>query len=364
MATEEQLRRAREQRIAQRAAARAERAAATAGTAAPARSRPTRGPRRAGVAGLVRRPAPAYRRRRLAALAVLVALLVGLALAVAGLGGSDSGDGSEQPAAGPPPRPELPRGGHSILPERRVVAYYGAPQDDELGILGIGSPELAARRLERQARAYAEPRRPVLPTLELIAVVAAAHPGDDGTYALRQSDAVIRRYLRAARRAEALLMLDIQPGRSDFLAEAQRLRKWLREPDVSLAIDPEWRVTAPEVPAQVIGHVDADEVNATSAWLSRLVEGERLPDKLFLIHQFTDDMVDETALRPRKGLDVVLNADGFGSRVVKKQKYHRFTRQAPGFHQGFKLFYKEDVDLMPPPRVLRMKPPPDVVIYE
>jgi hypothetical protein len=118
------------------------------------------------------------------------------------------------------------------------------------------------------------------------------------------------------------------------------------------------------VPAQVIGHVDAREVNATSAWLAELIATERLPDKLFVIHQFTDDMVDETALRARKGLDIVLNADGFGSRVVKRQKYHRFTRQAPGFHQGFKLFYREDLDLMPPRRVMRLKPAPDVVIYE
>jgi hypothetical protein len=61
---------------------------------------------------------------------------------------------------------------------------------------------------------------------------------------------------------------------------------------------------------------------------------------------------------------MVLNADGFGSRVVKVQKYHRFTREAPGFHQGFKLFYQEDLDLMAPRQVMRLRPTPDVVIYE
>ena len=353
-ADEETLRREREERIAQRAAARRARAdGATTAVAAPAPAAP------AGGRGNV------YRRRRIVAAAGGRLVIVALALLVTGLGGS--GDDAEEPAAdraAAAPLPELPRGGRSILPEHRIVAYYGAPQDDELGILGIGPPDLAVRRLERQARGYEEPGRPVLPTLELIAVVAAAHPGDDGLYALRQSDAVIRRYLRAARRAKALLLLDIQPGRADFLSEAQRLQKWLREPDVSLAIDPEWRVTDPEVPGQVIGRVAAGEVNATAAWLAQLVQRERLPDKLFVIHQFTDDMVDETALQPRKGLDIVLNADGFGSRVVKRQKYHRFTRQAPGFHQGFKLFYKEDLDLMPPRRVMRLNPAPDVVIYE
>ena len=76
-------------------------------------------------------------------------------------------------------------------------------------------------------------------------------------YRARQTDAVIRRYLRAARQAKALLLLDIQPGRSDFFTETTRLEKWLKEPDVGLALDPEWRVVDGQVPGQVIGHVDA-----------------------------------------------------------------------------------------------------------
>ena len=83
-----------------------------------------------------------------------------------------------------------------------------------------------------------------------------------------------------------------------------------------------------------------------------------------VIHQFTDDMVDDTQLQPREGLQIVLNADGFGGRPVKKAKYHAFTRQAPGFEPGFKLFYREDVDLMTPGQVLRLRPPPDFVVYE
>ncbi len=65
-------------------------------------------------------------------------------------------------------------------------------------------------------------------------------------------------------------MLDIQPGRSDFFTETTRLRKWLRQPDVGLALDPEWRVTDAQVPGQVIGRVDSRELNATTAWLSQL----------------------------------------------------------------------------------------------
>ena len=83
-----------------------------------------------------------------------------------------------------------------------------------------------------------------------------------------------------------------------------------------------------------------------------------------VVHQFTDEMVDETALRARRDLDIVLNADGFGGREIKEAKYHAFTRQDHGFFAGFKLFYEEDVDLMSPRQVLRLRPPPDFVVYE
>ena len=308
-------------------------------------------------------PRHIYRRRRLTALGGLVAVLVAAAL-VAGSGGDDGETSKTAASVQETTPPELPRGGRSILPEHRVVAFYGAPQSRELGALGIGTPRGAARRLERQAREYRREDRAELPALELITVIANAHPGDDGMYRSRQSDAVIKRYLRAARRTKSLLLLDIQPGRSDFFTETTRLKKWLKEPDVGLALDPEWRVGEGEVPGQVIGHVSSREVNATSAWLEQLVAEGDLPEKLFVIHQFTDDMVDHTRLKLREGLAMVLNVDGFGGREIKRAKYRSFAREAPEFHHGFKLFYEEDTDLMTARQVLRMRPRPELVVYE
>ena len=306
-------------------------------------------------------------RRRLVAAGVAVAAVV-LILAVAGVfaggGGPEETAGDEASPTPAPAPPELPRGGRTVLPDFRVVGFYGAPQDEQLGALGIGSPDEAADRLTEQAAAYERGGRPVLPALELIAVIANADPGDDGTYRSRQPNGVIRRYLRAARRHDMLLVLDIQPGRSDFFTETTRLERWLRQPDVGLALDPEWRVSDSEVPGQVIGQVDSREVNATSAWLAQLVTRHELPQKLFIVHQFTDGMVDDTELQRRPELAMVLNADGFGSAPVKRAKYHAFTRAARSFEQGFKLFYEEDAGLMTPRQVLRLRPAPDVVVYE
>jgi hypothetical protein len=313
-------------------------------------------------------PPSVFWRRRFVALAAVVLLgltVAAVAGAFTGPAGEDGTRLAAQPTpAPPPPPPELPRGGRRILPDHRIVGFYGAPQSAELGALGIGTPDAAARRLLAQAEPYERPARPVLPALELLAVIANADAGQDGMYRTRQPNRIVRRYLRAARRHRMLLILDIQPGRSDFFRETTRLERWLREPDVGLALDPEWRVQAGEVPGQVIGQVEAREVNATSAWLAQLVERHDLPEKLFVIHQFHEDMVDDTLLRTRPGLAMVLNADGFGTRAAKKSKYRFFARAAPQFHQGFKLFYEEDTDLMRPRAVLRLRPSPDVVVYE
>lgn len=305
------------------------------------------------------------RRRVLAGVAASLLLLVVVLLAAGGDDEPAREDGAGEAASRPDRPPELPRGGRRIFPRHRVVAFYGAPQADELGALGIGSPDAAGRRLARQARAYRRPGRPELPAFELIAVVANGAPGSDGRYRTRQGPAVIRRYLAAARRARALLLLDIQPGRADFLDEMRALEPFLREPDVGLALDPEWHVGPGQVPGRVLGSVDAGVVNEVSARLARIVRERRLPEKLLVVHQFTRDMVSgRERLARRAGVPIVLDVDGFGTQAQKVAKYRELTRGTRGFVAGLKLFYREDTGLMTPREVLRLRPQPQLVIYE
>ena len=307
------------------------------------------------------------RRRRLTLVGVLIGVaVVVLAVTSAGsiLGGGD-GDGGSAGAEEEAPPPELPGGGRKVFPDRRVVAYYGAPQDKQLGALGMGSPEQVARRLRRQARPYARPGRPVLPAFELISTVVQADPGEDGDHAFRQTPRTIRGYLRAARREHMLLILDIQPGYAAFMKEVRALRPYLLEPDVSLALDPEWSLQPPALPGQEIGWTDASTVNRVSAYLSRLVRRHRLPEKLLVLHRFTTDMIqNERALETRPGVALTVNVDGFGDRPNKISKYHQLTDRRRGRHHGFKLFYEEDTNLMGPKQVLRLRPAPDLIVYE
>jgi hypothetical protein len=309
-----------------------------------------------------------YRRRRVLALVVGVVLLV---LLVRGCSALVGGDGREEASEAASP-PELPRGGRLVLPRHRVVAYYGAPQDPALGVLGETPPEEAARKLARRAGEYSRPGRPVLPALELISTLAQSAPGNDGLHRLRQEAATIRRHLRAARAIKALLVLDVQPGQADFFEEVRALEPYLSQPDVGLALDPEWSVPAGTQPGSVIGSMDAEVVNQVSAYLARLVRLRDLPQKLLIVHQFTDEMItnrDLLASRPEVAL--VLNMDGFGTAELKEGVYDRLSQPTPrgpdrlgGPYNGFKLFFEEDTGLMSPRDVFGLRPPPDVVVYE
>ena len=311
------------------------------------------------------------RQRRVAALLLLAALVAVVVIAAGALSADDSNDdrgaraGQPDKPAKPKPPPELPRGGRRIFPRYRIVGFYGAPQDDALGALGIGSPAQMAARLRKQTRPYRRGGRRILPTFELIATVASGAAGDDGSYSYRQPAAVIDRYLKAARKERALLLLDVQPGRANFVSEVKRLRPWLEQPDVSLALDPEWRIGPGQVPGKVIGTVSPGEVNRVIRYVRGIVRQHKLPQKLLLIHQFTDDMIPnkQRLLRPRE-LAVTINVDGFGDQPNKIAKYHEFAHGARGFHHGFKLFYEEDTNLMTPKQVLRLRPKPSIVVYE
>ena len=114
----------------------------------------------------------------------------------------------------------------------------------------------------------------------------------------------------------------------------------------------------------MIGHVGSREVNATSAWLAQLVARHDLPQKLFIVHQFTDDMVDDKQLKRRDELAMVLNADGFGTKPVKVSKYQRVHARGDDVPPGLQALLRGGRGLMTPRQVLRLRPAPDVVVYE
>lgn len=267
-----------------------------------------------------------------------------------------------------PTTAELPRGGTTLFPRYRLVGYAGGVGTAAFGRLGVGDIDARGREIERRAKALAGGRTP-LPVFELITVVAHDTPGPHGTYNSRVSDAVIARYLAAARRHRALLLLDIQPGRQDFLPLVKGLARWLEQPDVGLALDPEWAVEPGDVPGRTFGRMTGRELDSVAADVDALVRRHHLPQKPLVFHQVAASVVvGESAVRQRPGVVVIKSVDGIGSRALKTATWTRLVAGLPHpIHTGFKLFFEEDRrhgPLMTPAQVLRLRPQPEYVLYE
>lgn len=264
-------------------------------------------------------------------------------------------------AGSPPERPA------ALLPTSRVVTYYGNPLDKRMGILGqLPVGEMLAR-LQGEARAWsqADPASAVRPGLELVAAVASDYPGEDGRYCTRMPAALIERVIGWAHRRGWITILDVQVGRSSVRAELERLRPYLRRPDVHFAIDPEFQMRRGLKPGQRIGSSDAEDVNVATILLAEIVDKYRLPPKLLLVHRFTDDMLrrrEKVRLDPRVQVAVVM--DGYGAPYAKRHIYRREITREPVEYAGIKLFYKNDRPMMSLAEVLKLEPVPRVIIYQ
>jgi hypothetical protein len=260
---------------------------------------------------------------------------------------------------------DLPGGGRRIFGNHRLlVAYYGTAGTGSLGVLGEASPERIVPRLLRAAAPFARGGRTVQPVFELIVTVAHAGPTKTGTYSSDIDRAQVQRYIDAAHRHGALLVLDLQPGRADFLTVARRWQWALEDPWVGLALDPEWRMGRHGVPGRRVGSVSAAEVNRVSSWLDQLTGRNGLPEKLFMLHQFRTDMIRNIAgVGDRAHLALVQHVDGFGTRSQKLATYRHVIRPRQ-FALGFKLFYDEDVHRMGPAQVLRIRPRVSYVSFQ
>jgi hypothetical protein len=264
----------------------------------------------------------------------------------------------------PPPATGSDCPGQSLFPTFTMIGLYGNGSGPALGVLGEQSPEASATRVSEVASAWKSFGRPVLGSFELIATTAQAAAGSDGLYRARSTEAEIQRYLDVARANGLYLVLDIQPGRSDFLTETKVYEKFLKEPNVGIALDPEWHVGPNSLPGVVIGSVSAAEVNEVSAYVAKIVADNHLPEKLFAIHQFQIRMIpDRELVVNRPGLATTFHMDGFGSQSEKLATWG-FTQIGAPFHNGFKLFLRQDSNLFTPTQISALSPRVDLVTYQ
>lgn len=264
---------------------------------------------------------------------------------------------------------ELPGGGQTVFPGRRMVALYGHPSGPYLGALGEQSIDATMTRVKEIAAQY-QPfsDEPVVPAFDLIATVASADPGPDGDYSSETSIEELDPWIDAAEEAGVYVILDFQSGRTDFLSQVQQYEELLERPTVGLALDPEWRLAPGQLPLQQIGTVSAAEINATSTWLADLTRDRSLPQKVLMVHQFRLDMISE-----REDLDVsrselafTLHADGHGTPGQKLDTWGALQSVMPeGIWPSWKNFYDEDKPMLTPEQTYSLvSPKPWLVTYQ
>jgi hypothetical protein len=278
-------------------------------------------------------------------------------------------------AAAPKPRSNqkaqatLPRGGREVFPRYRLVGYAGVTGASTLGRLGTGPLDQRVAEIERRAKPYAAGRE-ILPVVEVIATVVQGSAGRDGKYRVRLTDAQIAKYHKAARKHRAVMLLNLQPGRSEFITEAKAFEKWLKQPDVGVALDPEWAMDRGQRPGGVYGHTTGAELEEVARYLAGLVKRYDLPEKVMVYHQVARSVVRrESGLKAHDGVVMIKSVDGLGHPGPKKNTYRVVSKSTPKHvHAGFKLFFTEDRRhggrLMTPREVLALKPRPEYVMYE
>jgi hypothetical protein len=252
------------------------------------------------------------------------------------------------------------------------VAYYGNPLSKKMGALGEYPKEEMLRRLKAEVAKWekADPSLPVQPALHLIAVVAQGDKGKAGKYRMVMPDKVVNEVYGWAKENKFLLFIDIQTGHDNIRTLLPRFEWLLKNPDVHLAIDPEFNMgTTGKKPGSKIGTYDAADVNYASGYLAELVKKYNLPPKVFVVHRFTRDMVTNAKrIQPSPEVQIVMDMDGWGAPWLKRDSYRDYIISEPVQYTGFKLFYHNDTKkgdpLMTPQDLLRLNPKPIYIQYQ
>jgi hypothetical protein len=312
------------------------------------------------------RPAGRLSRRRVligAAATLGTAAAAGsIAAAIAATGINDHATATKQAVRLDPPDPV---GGW--LPGVLYVALYGHPGSSTLGVLGEQGVDAAVERAKVVAAPYVPFGRPVVPTFEIITTVASSSAGSDGDYSNEFPASKFQPWIDAARANDMHVILDLQPGRATFLSQAREIEGLLAQRNVSLALDPEWRVGPTQRPGGGrIGTVDGAEVNATIDYLDDVIRRFSLPPKMLVVHQFTPSMVtNKSIIRGTPRVQVVFQMDGFGTLALKVGSWDRMVADLPaGALTGWKNFYDEDRPTPTPAESLSVRPTPIYISYQ
>jgi hypothetical protein len=256
----------------------------------------------------------------------------------------------------------------SILLNNDIVAFYGHPASQNMGILGRHPIEKLDGMLAKVAAEYAEASGGRGVRRAFYIIFGTVWP--QGEIGIINED-LLTRWIEYARKKDILIFIDHQMGRYDPVDSLKRMFPWLRYSNVHLALDPEWRT---DKPMQEIGSITADELNRAQEAMEKYIVENKIPGERFLVvHQFNYRMIaDREKVRSDfERVRLIHCADGFGPPRIKRDTYafNALARNIP--IKGFKLFYNSgipgagyDEPLLSPAEVYALNPRPYLVMYQ
>ncbi|HEX2189789.1 MAG TPA: hypothetical protein VHG51_12860, partial [Longimicrobiaceae bacterium] len=259
----------------------------------------------------------------------------------------------------------------AILPDRRIVCYYGNPNSTRMGALGEYPRDEMLRRLQNEVQKWtaADPEHPAVPCLHMVTVVAQGDAGPSGLYRAQLRDVQTDSIYQMARSIGGIFFIDVQVGQDDIRNLMPRFEEFLKKPDIHFAVDPEFYMRGGVVPGRKIGTMTASDINYVTGELARIVRENNLPPKVLVIHRFTRNMVQgsrDIVLRPE--VQIVMDMDGWGAPWLKRDSYRDYVVKEPVQFTGFKLFYHNDTKkgdpLMTPADLLKLPPKPLYIQYQ
>ncbi|WP_185806792.1 SH3 domain-containing protein [Bacillus sp. HMF5848] len=257
----------------------------------------------------------------------------------------------------------------TLFDDHTVIAYYGHPNSEIMGIVGRHSKEELISLLQKTSEKYdaVNEDKSVIPAIYL--VYGTVQPrGEIST----MSFDLVMSYIETAYKNGVLVYLDHQIGKHDPVNAINETLPFLRFPNVHLAIDPEWRT---DKPMKEVGYVTGEELNAIQNKMREYMTTNEIEGKRQLVfHQFLDSMIHdiEAVSVDYDPVWLVHNTSGWGPPEGKIATHTRNAKATNIPYKGFKLWYfysnkpgvHFDNPLMTPEQVLELNPAPGLIIYQ
>ena len=263
----------------------------------------------------------------------------------------------------PGPRPQArPPAGGGYLSKYQLITFYGSPWGRALGILGNYPRKQMTEYIYGLVAEY-QPldSRHAMCTWHMVTTVANQNPPE---YRHVVDIPTIEVWVASADFYECAVILDIQPGHVTIEEEFNRISRFLYNPHVHLAIDPEFDMVGEQIPGISVGQTPASDINWVQNELQKIANQIGV-NKVLMLHQFKDSMLpDKGNIINYPNVETVIDSDGTFNTDIKISNYLQYANEPAMEYGAIKIFYEYDPWIMTPEQVQNLSPRPAIIIYQ